>query len=218
MSELLARPEQDPPVLGVLVSGRGSNLDAILRAIEAGMLRARVGLVISGREQAPALAFATARGIPTATLTLRGHGGSRLALGEAIVARLRAAQVDLVVLGGYHLIFDPVVVRAYPNRILNIHPSLLPAFAGGMAPKPQADALAAGVKISGCTAHLVTEELDAGPIIAQATVAVRDDDSVESLSERILAQEHELLPRAIALVLSGTLLLDGKRVIVAREA
>ena len=120
-----------------------------------------------------------------------------------------------MVLAGYARIFDPFVVRAYPNRILNIHPSLLPAFAGGMAPKPQRDALEAGVKISGCTVHLVTEAVDAGPIVAQAAVPVREDDTVETLSARILEAEHELLPHAVGLVLAGRVRVEGKRTVIA---
>lgn len=199
------------PVLGVLVSGRGSNLEAILSAIERGELRARVGIVISSRADAPALEKAAARGVPTRVIAPQAYS-SRAEEGAAIVATLRQAGVDLVVLAGFARIFDPCVVHAYPSRILNIHPSLLPAFAGGMAPRPQRDALEAGVKVSGCTVHFVTEEVDAGPIIAQAAVPVLDDDTVESLSARILEREHQLLPQAIALVLSGRARIEGRRV------
>jgi phosphoribosylglycinamide formyltransferase-1 len=195
-------------IIGVLVSGRGSNLQAILEAIARGELQAQVGLVISSRATAPALAIAADHGIPARTLRLRDFA-NRAELGAAIVATLRDAGVELIVLAGYNLIFDPCVVRAFPNRILNIHPSLLPAFAGGMAPKPQAEALAAGVKISGCTVHYVTDDVDAGPILAQAAVPVLDDDTVETLSARILAEEHRLLPLAIALALSGRVHIAG---------
>lgn len=206
----------EPPVIGVLVSGRGSNLAAILAAIAHGELRARVGLVISSRADAPALAHAAAHGIPTAVIPPRDYI-SRAEVGAAIVAALRAAGVALVALAGYKPILDAVVVQAFPQRILNIHPSLLPAFAGGMAPRPQAEALAAGVKLTGCTVHFVTEAVDAGPIILQAAVPVRDDDTVESLSARILAEEHRLLPQAIALVLSGRLRVEGQRVFGATQ-
>jgi phosphoribosylglycinamide formyltransferase-1 len=205
------------PVLGVLVSGRGSNLAAILDAIERGELRARVGLVISSHADAPALAHAAARGIPTQVIA-RAEYPTRAAMGAAIVAALRAADVALVVLAGYKLILDTCVVQAYPQRILNIHPSLLPAFAGGMAPRPQAEALAAGVKLAGCTVHFVTEDVDAGPIIAQAAVPVREDDTVETLAARILEQEHRLLPYAIGLALSGRLRVEGRRVLGAEGA
>jgi phosphoribosylglycinamide formyltransferase 1 len=202
------------PVLGVLVSGRGSNLLAILDAIDRGELHARVGVVISSRADAPALARAAEHGIPTEVIVPRDYG-SRAEAGAAIVAALRRAGVELVVLAGYKPILDACVVQAYPQRMLNIHPSLLPAFAGGMAPRPQADALAAGVKLSGCTVHFVTEAVDAGPIIAQAAVPVLDDDTVETLAARILEQEHRLLPRAITLVLSGRLRVEGQRVLGA---
>jgi phosphoribosylglycinamide formyltransferase-1 len=118
-----------------------------------------------------------------------------------------------VVLAGYKPILDACVVQAFPQRILNVHPSLLPAFAGGMAPRPQAEALAAGVKLTGCTVHFVTEAVDAGPIILQAAVPVRDDDTVETLSDRILEQEHRLLPQAIAQVLSRRLRVENGRVL-----
>lgn len=210
----LPRPEPGSatPVLGVLVSGRGSNLRAIFEAIERGELRARVGIVLSSKVNVPALALAAERGVPARVIAPRQYE-SRAAEGAAIVAALREAGAEWVVLAGYARIFDPCVVRAYPYRILNIHPSLLPAFAGGMAPRPQREALESGAKVSGCTVHYVTEAVDAGPIIAQATVPVLDDDTVETLSARILEQEHKLLPAAIALVLTGTLWLDGRRVI-----
>lgn len=199
--------------LGVLVSGRGSNLEAIFAAIERGELAARVGVVLSSRPDAPAVARAAARGVPTQVIVPRAYA-SRAEEGAAIVAALRSAQVGLVVLAGYGRIFDPCVVRAYPYRILNIHPSLLPAFAGGMAPRPQREALDAGVKVSGCTVHFVTEEVDAGPILAQATVPVLDDDTVESLSDRILEREHWLLPHAVALALSGRVRIEGRRALL----
>jgi phosphoribosylglycinamide formyltransferase-1 len=200
------------PVIGVLASGRGSNLRAILDAIGRGELRARVGIVISSRANAPALDIARSYSIPTRTLPLKAFA-SRADLGAALVAELQGARVEVVVLAGYTLIFDACVVRAFPNRMLNIHPSLLPAFPG-LAPKPQADALAAGVKISGCTVHFVTEDLDAGPIIAQAAVPVYEDDTVETLAARILVEEHRLLPRAIALVLAGRVTVRNGRAVV----
>jgi len=200
------------PAIGVLVSGRGSNLAAILHAITDGALRARVGLVISSRADAPALERAAAHNIPTAVIVPRQYS-TRAEAGAAIVAALRQAEVALVVLAGYKPILDAVVVQAFPQRILNVHPSLLPAFAGGMAPRPQAEALASGVKLTGCTVHFVTEEVDAGPIILQAAVPVRDTDTVETLADRILEVEHRLLPQAIGLVLSGALRVDGRRVL-----
>lgn len=206
-----AERDRDVPVIGVLVAGRGSNLQAILDAIVRGELQARIGVVISSRASAPALAIAAAHDVPVRVIAPRDYT-SRAEEGAAIVEALRDAGVSLVVLAGYNRIFDPCVVRAFPMRIVNIHPSLLPAFAGGMAPRPQADALAAGVKLSGCTVHFVTEEVDAGPIIAQSAVPVLDDDTVESLSARILTEEHCLLPRAIGQILAGRVHIDGKRV------
>jgi phosphoribosylglycinamide formyltransferase-1 len=198
------------PAIGVLVSGRGSNFAAILRAIECGELAARVGIVISSRSDAAALEIARQRGVPARVIVPKDYA-SRAEAGEALVAALRGARVEVVALAGYRPILDATVVRAYPNRILNIHPSLLPAFAGGMAPRPQQAALAAGVKLSGCTVHIVTEEVDAGPIIAQAAVPVLDEDTVETLSQRILAEEHKLLPLTLGWVLAGCVHLEGGR-------
>ncbi|HET9979036.1 MAG TPA: phosphoribosylglycinamide formyltransferase [Ktedonobacterales bacterium] len=198
------------PAIAVLVSGRGSNLGAIFHAIERGELHARVSLVISSRSNAPALEIARERGVETRVIAPRSFA-SRAEVGAVIVAALRDAEVEAVALAGYKPILDASVVAAFPNRILNVHPSLLPAFAGGMAPKPQTDALAAGVKISGCTVHIVTAEVDAGPIVAQAAVPVLDDDTVESLSARILAEEHRLLPMALEWLLSGRLRIEGTR-------
>jgi phosphoribosylglycinamide formyltransferase 1 len=205
--------ETGVPSIGVLVSGRGSNLEAILAAILRGELHAQVGMVISSRPDAPALAIAATYQAPTRTIVPKEYQ-SRVAAGNAILAALRQAKVELVVLAGYKPILDNCVVDAYPLRIINIHPSLLPAFAGGMAPRPQADALAAGVKITGCTAHFVTAAVDEGPIIAQAPVPVYDSDTVEQLSARILEREHELLPRVIEDVLYGTVQVEGRRVLI----
>ncbi len=206
-----------PPRLGVLVSGRGSNLRAILDAIDRGSLHARVAIVISSKNDVPALQIAEDAGIPWRVI--RGaEYSSRAAEGAAIVAELRAAMVDLVVTAGYGRIFDASVVEAYRWRIINIHPSLLPAFAGSMAPGPQAQALAAGVKIAGCTTHFITEETDAGPIIMQAAVPVLDDDTVETLAERILREEHKILPASIAAVLAGTVRVVDRRTIQVTEA
>ena len=151
-----------PLAVGVLVSGRGSNLQAILDAIERGELAARVAVVVSNRPGVLALTRAEQRGIPTAVHERRDFP-SRRARDQAILHTIRAHDVQLVVNAGYSAILHRSVVAAYRDRIINIHPSLLPAFAGGMAPKPQADALAAGVKIAGCTVHIVTEDVDAGP-------------------------------------------------------
>jgi len=198
------------PGLAVLVSGRGSNLAAIFRAIEQDELHARVALVISSRADAPALDIAREHGAETRVIAPKSFA-SRAEAGAAIIAAMREVRVQAVALAGYKPILDASVVAAYSDRILNVHPSLLPAFAGGMAPRPQADALAAGVKVSGCTVHIVTADVDAGPIVAQATVPVLDDDTVESLSARILAEEHRLLPLALEWLLSGRLRIEQRR-------
>ncbi len=200
-----------PPRIAVLASGRGSNLQALIDAIERGELRAQIALVICNHAGALALERAAASGLSTQLIARRDYP-SREAQQAAILAALQAAQVELVVLAGFDQILDASIVHAFPHRIVNIHPSLLPAFAGGMAPRPQAEALAYGVKISGCTVHLVTEEIDAGPIIAQAAVPVLEDDTVETLSARILEQEHRLLPLAVGLLLAGKVQVEGRRV------
>ncbi len=206
----MSAPGTAAPRLAVLASGRGSNLQALIDAIERGELFAQIALVISNHAGAPALDRAAAHGLPTRLLPRNAYP-SREAQQAAFLAALQEAQVALVVLAGFDRILDASIVCAFPQRIVNIHPSLLPAFAGGMAPRPQADALAYGVKISGCTVHLVTEEIDAGPIIAQAAVPVLEDDTVETLSARILEQEHRLLPLAIGQLLAGKVQIENRR-------
>lgn len=208
--------QSDTPAIAVLVSGRGSNLDAIFRAIEHGDLHARVALVISSRADAPALDIARQHGADTVVVAPKSYG-SRAEAGAAIIAALIAAQVDAIALAGFKPILDASVIEAYPDRILNVHPSLLPAFAGGMAPRPQADALAAGVKLSGCTVHIVTADVDAGPIVAQAAVPVLEDDTVETLSARILVEEHRLLPLTLEWLLSGRLQIEDGRARLAPD-
>lgn len=205
------------PALAVLVSGRGSNLAAIFRAIERDDLHARVALVISSRADAPALHIARQHGAETRVISPKSFA-SRAEAGAAIIAALQEARVQAVALAGYKPILDASVVAAYPDRILNVHPSLLPAFAGGMDPRPQTDALAAGVKVSGCTVHIVTADVDAGPIVAQAAVPVLDDDTVESLSARIRVEEHRLLPLALEWLLSGRLHVEQSRTWLAPMA
>ena len=212
-SSFAPQPPDDPspvPRIAVLVSGRGSNLQALIDAIERCELRAQVALVICNHADAPALERAASRGIPTRLMVRRDYP-SREEQQAAMLAALLEARVALVALAGFDRILDASIVRAFPYRIVNIHPSLLPAFSGGMAPRPQADALAAGVKLSGCTVHLVTEEIDAGPIIAQAAVPVLEDDTVDTLSARILEQEHRLLPRAVGLLLAGKVQVEDRR-------
>jgi phosphoribosylglycinamide formyltransferase-1 len=197
--------------VGVLVSGRGTNLQAIIDAIERGELDARIVLVISNHRHAPALARAAAHGIPALAITFREYG-SRREQQLAMLREFQARGAELIVTAGFDKILIPEFVQAYAGRIINIHPSLLPAFAGGMAPRPQAEALAAGVKIAGCTVHFVTADVDAGPIILQAAVPVEEDDTIETLAARILEQEHRILPRAIQLFAEGRLRIEGKRV------
>ena len=182
--------------LAILASGRGSNAAAILDAIANDCLDARPVALITNRDNVGALDVAKAHNVPAYAVPRQGFP-SRNAQQRRMLELLQSSGADVVALAGFDAILRPFVVAAYPNRILNIHPSLLPAFAGGMAPKPQTDALRAGVKIAGCTVHVVTDQLDAGPIVAQAAVPVLPGDSVDSLSERILVQEHRVYPLAL---------------------
>jgi phosphoribosylglycinamide formyltransferase-1 len=187
-----------PGILGVLISGRGSNLQAILNAVRDGRLDARVGVVISNVAGAPGLDRARAAGVPVEILPHRDFR-SREEYDAALVDRLRAHGVELVCLAGFLRLLSPVFVRAFPGRILNVHPSLLPSFPGLHA---QRQALEHGVKVTGATVHLVDEELDHGPILVQRAVPVLEGDDEESLSARIREQEHQIYPEAIALVLA----------------
>ena len=196
--------------LGVLISGRGSNLQAILDAIAEGRLDAGVGVVVSNQADAQGLERAEAAGVPTAFVSHKDYD-SREAFEEAVLVQLKKHNVDVVCLAGFMRILSPVLVRAFSNRVLNIHPSLLPAFVGLHA---QRQAVEHGAKVSGCTVHLVDEELDHGPILAQASVPVEEGDSEESLSARILEQEHRLYPVAIQLILDGKVRVDGRRALV----
>ncbi len=194
--------------LGVLISGRGSNLQAIIDAIASGRLDATIAIVISNRPDAVGLERARAAGIDAVCLPPRGYPG-RDAYDRALAETLRQRGVGLVCLAGFMRLVGPPLLEAFPNRILNIHPSLLPAFPGLEA---QRQALEYGVKITGATVHLVTSELDGGPIVLQAAVPVRGDDTVESLASRILAAEHQLYPAAIDRLLSGRWTIRGRRV------
>ena len=187
--------------LGVLISGRGSNLQAILDAIAAGKLDARVRLVISNRPGAPGLHRAALAGVPTAVISHKDHP-DRASFDAAVVEALGQAGASWVVLAGFMRIVTTVLLDAYPGRVINIHPSLLPAFPGVSA---QAQALAHGVRITGCTVHLVDDGTDTGPILAQAAVPVLPDDTEEGLSARILAREHELLVHVLAAIAAGNL-------------
>ena len=194
-------------LLGVLISGRGSNLQAILRAIDDGRLAARVGIVISNRADAGGLEHARTAGVPTAVIDHKAFA-TRAEFEQALVARLRAAGAEVVCLAGFMRILSPVFLEQAPGPVLNVHPSLLPAFPGVDA---QGQAWTHGVRVAGATVHLVTPELDAGPIVAQAAIPVRDDDTPETLAARILVEEHRLYPEAIARVLAGQWRVDGRR-------
>ena len=200
------------PSLAILISGRGSNLQSIIDAIAAGRLQARVAIVISNRREALGLERARAAGIETLVMSHRDYA-SRESYDLAVVAELRSRSVDLVCLAGFMRLLSPAFIAAFPHAILNVHPSLLPAFPGVDA---QRQALEFGVRVSGATVHLVTPELDAGPIVRQAAVPVHPDDSVESLAARILEQEHRIYPEAIAEVLAGGWVVEGRRFISAR--
>jgi phosphoribosylglycinamide formyltransferase 1 len=195
--------------LGVLISGRGSNLQAILRAIDDGRLEAAVAIVLSNRAAAPGLAIARGAGIETAVIEPRAYA-SRADYDRALVAALRARSVDLVCLAGYMRLLSPGFVEAFPNAVLNIHPSLLPAFPGLEA---QRHAWEHGVRVSGATVHFVTAGLDEGPIVMQAAVPVLEDDTPETLAARILVEEHRIYPEAIARVLAGGWRIEGRRVV-----
>ena len=200
--------------LGVLISGRGSNLQSIIDAIASGRLDATIAVVISNRPDAAGLARARAVGIETVVSEHKAWP-TRAEYDAALAATLRAHQVDLVCLAGFMRLLGAGFVEAFPNAVLNIHPSLLPAFPGLDA---QRQAWAYGVKVSGATVHFVTPELDAGPIVMQRAVPVEDADTAETLAARILAVEHELYPAAIARVLDDGWRIDGRRVVQVTKA
>lgn len=198
--------------LGILISGRGSNFEAIANAIARGKLEAEIAIVISNRANAPGLEIARERGIPMRVIASAGI--EREAYDKLLIDELRTHEVDLVCLAGFMRLLSAGVIRAFPNRVLNIHPSLLPAFTGLDA---QRQALEYGVKITGCTVHFVDEFLDSGPIILQAAVPVLEGDTVESLSARILVQEHLIYPEAIGYVVDGLVSVEGRRVTIREE-
>lgn len=204
-------PEQMGRRVGVLVSGRGSNLQALIDATGRGALDAAIVLVISNVADAPALERASAAGIETVVVPHTGWP-SREAYDEALAALLRARQVDVVCLAGFMRRLSARFLEVFAGPVLNVHPSLLPAFPGLDAP---GQALAHGVKVAGCTVHFVTAELDAGPIVAQAAVPVMRGDTSDSLAARILVEEHRLLPLALGRVLAPGWSLEGRRFIEA---
>jgi phosphoribosylglycinamide formyltransferase-1 len=198
--------------LGILISGRGSNFEAIANAIARKKLDAEIAIVISNRANAAGLEIARQRGIPLRVIA--SAGVEREAYDKLLIEELRTHQVDLVCLAGFMRLLSASVIRAFPNRVLNIHPSLLPAFSGLDA---QRQALEYGVKIAGCTVHFVDEFLDSGPIILQAAVPVMEGDTLESLSARILAQEHQIYSKAIGLIVDGRVTVEGRRVMIREE-
>jgi phosphoribosylglycinamide formyltransferase 1 len=200
--------------LAVLISGRGSNLQSIIDAIASRRLDAAIAVVLSNRAAAPGLARAREAGLDALHLDPAAYA-SRDAYDEAIVDLLRARRVDLVCLAGFMRLVGPRLLDAFDRRILNIHPSLLPAFPGLDA---QRQALEWGARVSGATVHLVTSELDAGPIVLQAAVPVHADDTVDSLSARILVEEHRIYPEAIGIVLAGGWHIEGRRFVRALPA
>lgn len=200
------------PRVGVLISGRGSNLLALIEAQERGELGGEIAIVVSNVETAAGLERAREAGIPTA---VRDHRGRKREEYDAdLVSVLREHGVDLVCLAGFMRLLSPVFVRAFPGRVLNIHPALLPAFPGLGA---QRQAFEHGVKVSGASVHLVDEGLDSGPIVAQEAVPVRSDDTVDSLTARILEAEHRLYPCAVRQLLGGRARVEGRRVILEDE-
>ncbi len=195
--------------ISVLLSGRGSNFEALAESVAAGRIPdAEIAIVISNREGAPGIERARQRGIETRVIPSKGL--EREAYDRQVVAVLQEKRVDLVCLAGFMRILSPYFVAAYRDRILNIHPALLPAFPGLEA---QRQALEYGVKWSGCTVHFVDENLDAGPIIVQAPVPVQDDDTAETLAARILKEEHRIYSEAVRIVLEGRFHIEGRRVI-----
>lgn len=196
--------------IGVLLSGRGSNFEVLAASVAAGRIpNAEIAIVISNRDGAPGIEKAKARGIDSRVIPSKGL--EREAYDKLVAAALHEKQVDLVCLAGFMRLLSPYFIQAFPRRILNIHPSLLPAFPGLEA---QRQALEYGVKFSGCTVHFVDENLDAGPIILQAVVPVRDGDTDAALSERILREEHRIYSEAVHIVLEGRYRIEGHRVIL----
>lgn len=197
--------------IGVLISGRGSNLQALIGAVADGSLDARIAVVVSNRPGAAGLERARQAGIEALVIDHTAFS-NRLEFDAAVADALGSRGVDLVCLAGFMRLVGAPLLEAFPNAILNVHPSLLPSFPGVDA---QRQALEHGVKIAGATVHLVTSELDSGPIIVQAAVPVRDDDTVDTLSARILVEEHRIYPRAVRIMLDGGWQVQGRRFIKA---
>ena len=200
--------------VAVLISGRGSNMVALIEAAKDPAYPAEIVLVLSNRPDAAGLARATASGIPARAIDHTGFR-DRASFDAALDAELRAADIDLVCLAGFMRIFTPDFVAGWAGRMLNIHPSLLPLFKGTHT---HAQALEAGVRLHGCTVHFVVPELDAGPIVAQAAIPVRQGDDPDSLADRVIVEERRLYPAVLALVAGGRARLEGDRVVIADAA
>ena len=205
-------PDASLPRVGILISGRGSNMVALVRAMQDGSVPADAAIVISNVPGALGLATAERAGIPTAVVD-HTKVKPREAHERAVVELLKEHRVDIVCLAGYMRRLSPFMVKSFPGRILNVHPALLPAFPGLDV---QQAALEYGVKVAGCTVHLVDDEVDHGPIVLQAAVPVLDDDTVETLSARILEREHAIYPEALGLLASGRVKLEGRKVRLTR--
>lgn len=205
---------REPQAIGVLISGRGSNLQALIDAIDEGRLPARIAIVISNRADAGGLDRARAAGIETLVVDHRIFP-TRDAFDRVLANELRSRQVSLVCLAGFMRLVGAPLLDAFSNTILNVHPSLLPAFPGV---ESQRQALDHGVKVAGATVHLVTAELDGGPIVLQSAVPVRDDDTAETLAARILIEEHRIYPEAARIVLGGGWTIEGRRFVRGRES
>jgi phosphoribosylglycinamide formyltransferase-1 len=203
----------NPLPVGILASGSGTNLQAIIDAIEDGQVPAEIRVVVCNRPQAKALERAERHGLPVEVVDHKAYP-SREAFDERVVEVLREKEVELVCLAGFDRLLSPVFIRAFPERILNIHPALLPSFPGLHA---QRQALEYGVRIAGCSVHIVDEKTDHGPIVIQAAVPVYSDDSLDSLTERILAEEHRIYPEAICLFAEGRIRVEGRRVRIIDE-
>ena len=197
------------PSIGVLLSGSGSNLQAIINAVEAGLIPGKVGVVISNKADAYGLVRARNHGIPAEFVDHRSFD-SREAFDARLVEILRSYDIRLVCLAGFMRLLTPTFLSAFPKRVLNIHPALLPSFPGMHGAR---DALDHGVRFSGCTVHFIDEGIDTGPIVAQAVVPVYEDDTLEALAARILKEEHRIYPIAIRLFLEGKLTIAGKKVL-----
>ena len=195
--------------IGILISGRGSNFEAIARNVQAGKIPAEIGVVISNKEEAAGLAIARQMGLNAVCIPSKGK--EREAFERELVAALRKYEVDLVCLAGFMRILTSYFIREFKGRILNIHPAILPSFPGEEAQK---QALEYGVKFTGCTVHFVDEGVDTGPVVAQAVVPILDDDTPETLAARILKEEHRIYTEAVCLVVEDKIRIEGRRVLL----